>query len=81
LAYNNENQQGLTKGEGIMPPVVIWALGAVGAAVLVKFVMKEARRINAELDEARAGRVAEKADHERYPTLSRDPASGEYRLR
>lgn len=64
-----------------MPPVVIWALGAVGAAVLVKFVMKEARRINAELDEARAERVAEKAGSERYPTLSRDPASGEYRLR
>lgn len=64
-----------------MPPVVIWALGAAGAAVLVKFVMKEARRINAELDEARAARVAEEAGSGPHPTLSRDPASGEYRLR
>jgi hypothetical protein len=77
LAYN-ENQQDLNKGEGIMPPVVIWALGAAGAAVLVKFVMKEARRINGELDEARAAR---EAGHGPPPTLSRDPASGEYRLR
>jgi hypothetical protein len=64
-----------------MPPVVIWALGAVGAAVLVKLVMKETRRINTELDEARGAPAAKGADHERYQTLSRDPASGEYRLR
>jgi hypothetical protein len=64
-----------------MPPVIIWALGAVGTAVLVKFVVREARRINAELDEAKAARAAAAADSERYPTLSRDPASGEYRLR
>jgi hypothetical protein len=69
------------KAEEIMPPVVIWALGAAGAAVLVKIVMKEARRINAELDEARAPRAGAEAGHERRPTLSRDPASGEYRLR
>jgi hypothetical protein len=72
---------GANKAEGIMPPVVIWALGAAGAAVLVKFVMKEARRINGELDAARAARVPEEPGQERYPTLSRDPASGEYRLR
>jgi hypothetical protein len=64
-----------------MPPVIIWALGAVGAAILVKFVMKEGRRINAELDEARGRRAAEGAGQERHPTLSRDPASGEYRVR
>jgi hypothetical protein len=79
LAYN-ENQQDRNKGEGIMPPVVIWAMGAVGAAVVAKFVMKEVRRVNAELDEARAAAGAE-AGHARHPTLRRDPASGEYRLR
>ena len=64
-----------------MPPVVIWALGTLGTAVLIKFVVKEARRINAELDEAKAAQAAETADKEPYPTLSHDPASGEYRLR
>jgi hypothetical protein len=67
--------------EGNMPPVIAWALGALGAALLVKLVIKEARRINAELDEARAARVPETAEREPYPTLSRDPASGEYRVR
>jgi hypothetical protein len=65
----------------MMPPVIAWTLGAVGAAVLIKFIIKEARRINAELDEARAARVAETADRERLPTLRRDPGSGEYRVR
>jgi hypothetical protein len=64
-----------------MPPLVIWALGAAGAAILVKLVIKEARRINAELDEARAAPAAKGADHDGYPTLSRDPTSGEYRVR
>jgi hypothetical protein len=80
LAYN-ENQQDRNKGEGIMPPVVIWAMGAVGAAIVVKFVMKEVRRVNAELDEARAAAAGAEAGHARHPTLCRDPASGEYRLR
>jgi hypothetical protein len=52
-------------------------LGAIGAAALASFVIREARRINAELDELRKGRGAP----EPYPTLRRDPASGEYRLR
>jgi hypothetical protein len=64
-----------------MPPVIVWTLGAIGAAVLVKFVIKEARRINAELDETRKARVGEAHEQEGYPTLSRDPASGEYRVR
>jgi hypothetical protein len=64
-----------------MPPVVIWALGAAGAAVLVKFVINEARRINAELDKIRAADVAEETGNGPRPTLSRDPTSGEYRLR
>jgi hypothetical protein len=60
-----------------MPPLIVWTLGAIGAAALASFVIREARRINAELDELRKGRGAP----EPYPTLRRDPASGEYRLR
>jgi hypothetical protein len=66
--------------EGTMPPIIIWTLGALGAAVLVKFAINEARRINAELDEVKGARVAETADGNGFPTLRRDPGSGEYRV-
>jgi hypothetical protein len=56
-----------------MPPVILWVLGAAGAAVLAKWVAKEARRVNAELDavKAKAG--------EPNSRLVRDPDSGHYR--
>jgi hypothetical protein len=60
-----------------MPLVVFGALGAVGGVVLVRVILREARRINAELAEIR-GRAAGPAAH---PTLRRDPASGEYRVK
>jgi hypothetical protein len=56
-----------------MPPIILWALGAVGAAVIGRFVMKEARRINAELHPEPVG--AER-DVQR---LERDPKTGIYR--
>lgn len=55
-----------------MPPVILWALGAIGAAVIGRFVMKEARRVNAELHPEP---VAER-DVQR---LERDPKTGVYR--
>ena len=56
-----------------MPPLILWALGAIGAAVAGRWVYKEAQRINAEL-------------HPEQPTdelparkLERDPETGVYR--
>ena len=40
-----------------MPPFMLWLAGAAGAAVVARFLIKEARRINHELDAARAGSV------------------------
>jgi hypothetical protein len=60
-----------------MPPVIIWIVGAVGAAIVGKWLVKEARRVNAELDAAKARPVAD-SDH---PTLRRDPETGVYRPR
>jgi hypothetical protein len=57
-----------------MPPVILWVLGAVGAAVAARWVVKEARRVNAELDVAKAARAAEPV-----PNLIRDPATDQYR--
>ncbi|HET7192973.1 MAG TPA: hypothetical protein VFI98_13830 [Pseudolabrys sp.] len=67
-----------------MPPVFLspllkWSLAALGGAMIVHWAVKEARRINEELDQAR--RVKAKiTDAENRPTLRRDPATGEYRL-
>jgi hypothetical protein len=59
-------------------PVFAWALGAIGAVVLIKLFNREWRRVNDELDRANPVRVS---DPERAgaPTLRQDPATGEYR--
>jgi hypothetical protein len=62
----------------LLSPLVKWTLAALGGAIVIHWAVKEARRVNEELERAkRAGRIA---DDERRPTLRRDPASGEYRL-
>lgn len=65
-----------------MPPIVIsplvkWTLGALGAAAVVHWVVKEVRRVNAELDRAKA--PVRVNGRESWPTLRRDPLTGEYR--
>jgi hypothetical protein len=60
-----------------MPPVIVWVLGAAGAAVLAKWVAKEARRINAELDTLKA-KVVEPVAEPRSK-LVRDPVTGQFR--
>jgi hypothetical protein len=60
-----------------MPPVIIWALGALGAAVAIKWLAREAQRINGV---RRPPDVA--AAEVRKPevgTLVQDPVSGVYR--
>jgi hypothetical protein len=65
--------------EFVIPPLVKWTLGVIGAAAVVHWAVKEARRINEELDQVKARvRVS---DHKKYPTLRRDPDTGEYRVR
>ena len=63
----------------LIPPLVKWTLGVLGAAAVVHWLVREVRRVNAELDEAKARvRVT---DGQVYPTLRRDPHTGEYRVR
>lgn len=59
-----------------MPPVFVLALGALGAAALVKRLAGESRRVNAELDAQRAADAAREASR---GTLRRDPSTGDYR--
>ncbi len=60
----------------VIPPLIAWTLGALGAVALTRALAKEWRRINAELDCAAAG---DSHEREKLPTLRRDPLSGIYR--
>jgi hypothetical protein len=60
-----------------MPPVIIWALGAFGAAVAVKWLAREARRISARLHPQDAARAEVRQPEVR--TLEQDPVTGVYR--
>ena len=62
----------------LLSPLVKWSLAALGGAMVVHWVVKEARRINEELDSARRVKVRV-TDQERRPTLRRDARTGEYR--
>lgn len=62
----------------VIPPLVKLALGAAGAAAVVHWAVKEARRFGEEL-----GRLEVRVDpfrREALPTLRRDPATGEWRV-
>jgi len=62
-----------------MPPVLALALGLMGAAVLVRWCVKEVQRVNAELDTMRDRTAVEPIDRDALPTLKRDPQTDEYR--
>jgi hypothetical protein len=63
----------------LLSPLVKWSLAALGGAMVIHWAVKEARRINEELDQARRVK-ARITDQENRPTLRRDPRTGEYRL-
>lgn len=58
-----------------MPPVILWAIGAVGAAVAGRLLYREARRVNAELHPEPQQPPDERPVHR----LERDPQTGVYR--
>jgi hypothetical protein len=59
-----------------MPPLIVLALGAVGAVMLGRWFAREARRIGSEIDRERA---AMEAGDEQVRTLVQDPVTGVYR--
>jgi hypothetical protein len=63
----------------VIPPLVKIVLGAIGAAAVIHWVVREVRRVNDELDRVRAEPIDAKARHE-MPTLRRDARTGEYRV-
>ena len=63
----------------IVPPLVKVAFGAVGAAAIVHWVVKEVRRINAELERMQTAPAGDPLARQALPTLRRDPTTGVYR--
>jgi hypothetical protein len=59
-----------------IPSAFGWTLGILGAAVVVRFLAKELRRVNDELNAHESLREA--PARERIPVLRRDPISGIY---
>ena len=59
-----------------MPPLILWALGTIGAALAGRLLYREARRVNAELHPGEANAAAE---DDAVRKLERDPATGVYR--
>jgi hypothetical protein len=64
----------------VIPPLVKWTLVTLGGAAAVRWVVKEIRRVNAELERVKAAPGMDVAARRRLPTLRRDPSSGEWRL-
>lgn len=62
----------------LLPTALLWTAGIVGAVALAKFIRREYRRVNEELDQARMAPVSSKAERARHPTLKRDPRTGVY---
>jgi hypothetical protein len=64
----------------VIPPLVKIAFGVFGTAALLHWAVREARRINAELDRAKAVKVDDTLRREELPTLRRDPRTGEWHV-
>jgi hypothetical protein len=60
-----------------MPPLILWALGAIGAAVAGRWVYREAQRVNTVLHPEEEPQPVD--ERGAMPKLERDPNTGVYR--
>lgn len=64
----------------VIPPLVKWAMAAIGGAATVRWVVREIRRVNQELDRVKTAPAMDAANRKSLPTLRRDPRTGEWRV-
>jgi hypothetical protein len=64
----------------LIPPLARIALSALGAGAAVHWIVKEVRRINEELDRVKSATAVDEGVRSTFPTLRRDPRSGEWRV-
>jgi hypothetical protein len=62
----------------LIPPLLKFVLGALGAGAAIGWVVKEVRRLNREIDKAKAIPGDPRPE---LPTLRRDPDSDEWRVK
>jgi hypothetical protein len=62
-----------------MPPIIVLALGAFAAGAIVHRVVKEVRRINAELDRVKTGRAIDSVSQDGVSQKQRGQRLAEHR--
>jgi hypothetical protein len=63
-----------------MSPLARLAIGILGASAVLRWAVKEVSRINAELDRVRTAATIDPSLRRTFPTLRRDPETGDWRL-
>lgn len=64
----------------IIPPLVKWAVAALGAVAAAHWAARQIRRVNDEIARAKAAPSMDAAARKALPTLRRDPATGVWRV-
>jgi hypothetical protein len=64
----------------LFSPVAKLVFGALGAGAVIHWVVKEVRRINEELNGVRATPTVDADERRTFPTLRRDPQTGDWRV-
>jgi hypothetical protein len=60
-------------------PALLLVIGAIGAVIAARLIVREWQRVNGELEQARAKPARARAGDDRMTDLRRDPKSGVYR--
>ncbi len=60
-----------------MPPLIAWAIGAIGAAIAAKLLSEAHKKANEDLETLRREPKAD--ERASIQTLKRDPKTGQYR--
>jgi hypothetical protein len=63
-----------------IPPLVKIAIVALGAGAAIRWLTKEVRRINDELERVKTASAIDPTTRKELPTLRRDPSSGDWRV-
>ncbi len=61
-----------------MSPALLLVIGAIGAVIAARLIVREWQRVNDELERARTKPAQARAGRDRTTRLRRDPQSGVY---
>jgi hypothetical protein len=64
----------------LISPLTKIAIGALGAGAVIHWAVKEIRRINEEFDRVRTAPTLDPSVRRTFPTLRRDPHTGDWRV-